>query len=118
MGVVMGLVVGSVIVYQILYSDVSEHLPEYATLKAVGYSDGYLFNLVMQEAVILSVLGFLPGVLISHFVYQLTQAATLLPLRLTVPRTFGVYFLTLFMCALSATLAARRLKAADPAEIF
>src|SRR5262245_5890187 len=118
LGVVMGLVVGCVIVYQILYSDVSEHLPEYATLKAVGYSDGYLFNLVMQESLILSVLGFLPGVLISQFVYQLTQTATRLPLRLTVPRTFGVYFLTLFMCAVSATLAARRLKAADPAEIF
>jgi putative ABC transport system permease protein len=118
LGVMMGIFVGCIIVYQILYSDVSDHLPEYATLKAMGYPNSYLFKLVMQESLILSILGFLPGVVISHFVYGFSQAATQLPLQMTLPRTFGVYFLTLFMCALSATLAARRLKAADPAEIF
>jgi putative ABC transport system permease protein len=118
LGVLMGIFVGCIIVYQILYSDVSEHLPEYATLKALGYPDRFLFKLVIQEALILSILGFLPGVVISHFLYVFSQRATLLPVQLTVPRVLAVYFLTLFMCALSGVLAARRLKAADPAEIF
>jgi putative ABC transport system permease protein len=118
LGVMMGIFVGCIIVYQILYSDVSDHLPEYATLKAIGYPNSYLFKLVMQESLILSILGFLPGIVISHFVYRFSQAATQLPLQMTLPRTAGVYFLTLFMCALSGILAARRLKAADPADIF
>jgi len=118
LGVMMGLFVGCIIVYQILYSDVSDHLPEYATLKAMGYPNRYLVRLVIEESLILSILGFLPGIVISHFVYGFSQAATQLPLQMTLPRAFGVYFLTLGMCALSAILAARRLKSADPAEIF
>jgi putative ABC transport system permease protein len=118
LGVLMAIFVGCIIVYQILYSDVSEHLPEYATLKAMGYADGYLFKLVIQESLILSILGFIPGVLVSQLVYNVSRDATLLPLRMTLERGVAVYFLTVFMCALSATLATRRLKAADPAEIF
>src|SRR6516225_2261332 len=67
LGVLMGVFVGCIIVYQILYSDVTDHLPEYATLKAMGYPDRFLFKLVMQESMILSVFGFVPGILISHF---------------------------------------------------
>jgi putative ABC transport system permease protein len=118
LGVVMALVVGCIIVYQILYSDVSEHLPEYATLKAMGYPDRYLFKLVIQESFILSILGYVPGALVAQLVYSVSKDATLLPLRMTWERGVGVYFLTAFMCILSATLATRRLKAADPAEIF
>jgi putative ABC transport system permease protein len=118
LGVLMALFVGCIIVYQILYSDVSEHLPEYATLKAMGYADRYLFKLVIQESFILSVLGFVPGVLVSQLVYNVSRDATLLPLRMTLERGVAVYFLTMLMCTLSATLATRRLKAADPAEIF
>lgn len=118
LGVLMAIFVGCIIVYQILYSDVSEHLPEYATLKAMGYADRYLFKLVIQESFILSILGFIPGVLVSQLVYNVSRDATLLPLRMTLARGVAVYFLTMFMCTLSATLATRRLKAADPAEIF
>jgi putative ABC transport system permease protein len=118
LGVLMGMFVGCIIVYQILYSDVNEHLPEYATLKAMGYRDRYLFSIVMKQAVILSVFGFFPGVLISHVVLVSSRDATLLPLTTTWPRVATVYVLTFVICALSATLAMRRLKAADPAEIF
>ena len=118
LGVVMALVVGCIIVYQILYSDVTEHLPEYATLKAMGYPDWYLYKLVIQEAFILSVLGYIPGALVSQLVYNISRDATLLPLRMTLARVIAVYVLTTFMCVLSAILATRRLKAADPAEIF
>lgn len=118
LGVLMGLFVGCIIVYQILYSDVTEHLPEYATLKAMGYPDRFLFKVVLQEAAVLSFLGFIPGVLISQVVYTVSSRATLLPLGMTARRTIAVYVLTLVMCGISAALAARRLKAADPAEIF
>jgi putative ABC transport system permease protein len=118
LGVLVGIFVGCIIVYQILYSDVSDHLPEYATLKALGYRDWYLFKVVLQEAMILSLFGFFPGIVISHFVYIISKNATLLPLEMTLQRVALVYVLTLVMCAISASLAARRLKAADPAEIF
>lgn len=118
LGVLVGVFVGCIIVYQILYSDVTDHLPEYATLKAMGYPDSFLLKLVLQEAVILSVFGFIPGLFISHFVYVVSRNATLLPLQLTFERAALVYVLTVVMCAISGALAARRLKAADPAEIF
>ena len=93
MGLIMGLIVGSVVVYQILYSDVSEHLDEYATLKAIGYTDRFLFGLVIQESLILSVLGFLPGLVLSEVVYLIAYRATLLPLRMDPIRALVVYLL-------------------------
>jgi putative ABC transport system permease protein len=118
LGVLVGVFVGCIIVYQILYSDVTDHLPEYATLKAMGYPDRFLFRLVLKEAIYLSVLGFFPGVVIAQFVYIISRNATLLPLQMTFARGLVVYILTVFMCGMSGILAARRLKAADPAEIF
>ena len=115
---VMGLIVGAVIVYQILYSDVSEHLSEFATLKAIGYSDRYLFWVVLQEALILSVLGFIPGVLLALGVCQIARTATVLPIRMTLLRLVVVYPLTAAMCMLSGAFAVHRLRSADPAEIF
>src|SRR5947207_15915160 len=106
------------IVYQNLYSDVTDHLPKYATLKAMGYPDRFLFKIVLQESLILSVFGFFPGLLAAHFMYTISRDATLLPLHMTLTRGVLVYFLTALMCALSATLAMRRLKAAYPADIF
>ena len=114
----LGLIVGAVIVYQILYSDVSEHLAEYATLKAIGYSDSYLFRLVMQEALILSVLGFIPGLLLSLAVYSFTRSATVLPIHMTWLRIVVVYPLTAIMCAAAGALAMRKVRTADPAEVF
>ena len=114
----MGLIVGAVIVYQILFSGVSEHLAEFATLKAIGYSDRRLFWVVLQQALILSILGFIPGLLLALGVYQIVQAATVLPIRMTLLRILAVYPLTAIMCTLAGTLAMRRLSSADPAEIF
>ena len=117
-GVVVGFIVGIVIVYQILYSDVSEHLPEYATLKAMGYSDRYLMVMLMQEALILSLLGFLPGMLLSMGLYQITFAATLLPIAMKIDRAVFVLTLTIVMCSFSGVVAMRKLQSADPADVF
>jgi len=118
LGVTMGVIVGSIIVYQILYTDVSDHLDEYATLKAIGYRDGYLFRIVLAQAAILSVFGFLPGMALSQLVYVIAGNATLLPLRMNTVRCLVVYLLTLIMCLLSGAMAMRKLKSADPAEIL
>ena len=117
-GAVMGFVVGAIIVYQILFADVSDHLHEYATLRAMGYSNRFVAGIVVQEAVILAVLGYLPGVLVTVWLYDRAGAATRLPLGLTWERALTVFALTLVMCALSGLLALRKVRALDPAEVF
>ncbi len=118
LGTGIGFIVGVVIVYQIIYSDVSEHLAEYATLKAMGYKDIYLFGIVFQEAIILAIIGYLPACAISVVLYVLTRTATNLPLFMTVNRALFVLALTILMCLISAMIAMRKLRAADPADIF
>jgi len=118
LGTTMGLIVGAVIVYQILYTDISDHLPEYATLKAMGFSDRRLIGIVFHEAAILAVLGFLPGLLIAQGLYVMTRTQTNLPMLMTPARIIGVFALTVGMCMGSGALAARRLRSADPAEVF
>ena len=118
LGTAIGFIVGIVIVYQILYTDVANHLPEYATLKAMGYKDSYFVILVFQEAIILAVLGFLPGYFIATTLYSFAAGATALPLAMTRSRATTVLILTIIMCCVSGSVAVRKLSAADPADIF
>ncbi|MDJ0849405.1 MAG: ABC transporter permease DevC [Myxococcota bacterium] len=117
-GAIIGLTVGAIIVYQILFADVSDHLSEYATLKAMGYTHGYLVRVVLKESVILGALGFLPGALASAYLYGVTRDATQLPMALTVELALMVLGLTIAMCAFSGMLALRKLRGIDPAEVF
>ncbi|MEQ8467639.1 ABC transporter permease DevC [Coleofasciculus sp. E1-EBD-02] len=118
LGTIMGLIVGTVIVYQVLSTDVNSHLEEYATFKAMGYRNTYLLGVIFEEALILSVLGFIPGLAIALAAYQVTAAATALPLAMPLSRTILVLLLTFIMCGASGAIATRRLQAADPADIF
>jgi putative ABC transport system permease protein len=118
LGTIMGFIVGIVIVYQILYTDVADHLSEYATLKAMGYTDFYLLTVVFQEAIILSIVGFFPGMLAAVGLYAMTRNATSLPLLMTVARATTVLILTMIMCTISGAIAVRKLRAADPADMF
>ncbi len=118
LGAGMGFIVGIVIVYQILYTDVSDHLPEYATLKAMGYPDFYFLSVVFQEAVILAVIGYIPGFAISSLLYNLARAGTSLPMYMNLAKAITVLTLTFIMCCLSGAIAVRKLSAADPADIF
>jgi putative ABC transport system permease protein len=118
LGSFVGFIVGVVIVYQILYSDVSDHLPEYATLKAMGYSDRYLLAVLFQQALLLAVLGFFPSLILTMGLYQLTYAATLLPIAMTTERAVTVLGLTIIMCTGSGVIAMGKLRSADPADIF
>jgi putative ABC transport system permease protein len=118
LGVGMGLIVGIVVVYQILYTDVTENLREYATLKAIGYKHHYFLFLVFQEAFILAILGYIPGFLVASGLYHLAKQATLLPIMMTQERILLVFSLTLLMCFLAGVIAIQKLQAADPADIF
>jgi heterocyst specific transport system permease protein len=117
-GVIMGLVVGGIIVYQILFADISDHLAEYATLKAMGYRNRYLVGVVLMEAIILAAIGYLPGAAICVWLYRLTESATQLPMRMRVSTGALVLVLTVAMCAISGLIAVRKIRSADPAEIF
>ena len=118
LGAVMGFVVGCVIVYQVLYTDVSDHLPEYATLMAMGYRISHLLGVVMREGFYLAVLGYVPAYLAGQGLYWFVRDATKLPVGMDLSRALTVGGMILVMCMLSAFLAMRRLVDADPAEIF
>ncbi len=118
LGVGMGFIVGTVIVYQILYTDVSDHLSEYATLKAMGYKNIYLEFVVFQEAIILGVLGYIPGFSLSLGLYDLAKNSTFLPIEMVLSRALLVLILTIVMCSISGLIAVRRMRKADPADIF
>ncbi|MED5562207.1 MAG: ABC transporter permease DevC [Cyanobacteriota bacterium] len=118
LGAAMGFVVGCVIVYQILYTDVSDHLPEYATLMAMGYRLKTLLGVVAREGIFLAVLGYVPAYAAGQALYALVRSSTKLPVAMDLPRAVLVFSLILAMCMGSAVLAMRRLVDADPAEIF
>jgi len=117
-GVIVGFFVGAIIVYQILFADVSDHLPEYATLKAMGYSNRFVSGVVIQQAVILSILGYLPGCLICLWLYSVVGDATRLPMQLGWERAVMVFALTVAMCSFSGMLALRKVRSLDPADVF
>lgn len=110
--------VGMIIVYQILYSDVLNHLPQFATLKAMGFADGYLLRIVMSEGLILSLIGFWPGLLAAIVLTTMAQAVILLPVVVTVERAALVLGLSIAMCGVAAAAAVQKLRHADPANVF
>ena len=109
---------GLIIVYQILFADISDHLKEYATLKAMGYANRYLVGVVLMEATILAFAGFVPGVAVCAWSFTVARRATLLPMAVDAVRAAEVLCLTLVMCWASALIAVRKLRAADPADVF
>jgi putative ABC transport system permease protein len=117
-GKIIGFVVGMVICYQVIYSDISDHMPEFATLKAMGYSTSYFLRLIVVEAVLLSLIGFVPGLIVSTGLYSVLAESTGLQLQMTLDSVVLVLVLTNAMCIASGMLAVRKLLAADPANLF
>tara|TARA_Y100001968_G_scaffold297513_1_gene306631 strand:+ start:26001 stop:27173 length:1173 start_codon:yes stop_codon:yes gene_type:complete len=118
LGAAMGFVVGCVVVYQILYSDVSDHLAEYATLMAMGYKLKTLLGVVAREGILLAIFGYIPAYFSGQGLYLLVRSSTKLPVVMDLERASLVFVLILIMCMGSACIAMRRLSDADPAEIF
>ncbi|MCF2904946.1 FtsX-like permease family protein [Octadecabacter sp. CECT 8868] len=117
-GVFMGILVGLVIVYQVLSTDVADHLREYATFKAMGYGQPFFLGIVFEEAIVLAVFGFIPGFFVSMGLYAGLVSVTGLPVEMDASRAILVFLGTLAACSLSGAIATRRLANADPAELF
>lgn len=117
-GTIMGLLVGGVIVYQVLYTDVSDHLQEYATLKALGFKNRFLLALVLQEAAILAISSFIPAAVGATAMYAFLTAVSGIRIEMTPDKTLLVFSLTMGVCAASAAIALNKLREADPASVF
>ena len=117
-GIVIGVIVGIIIVYQVLATDVADHLREYATFKAIGYPQRFFLGIVFEEALILAILGFIPGIVIASILYVIVGAATGLPLSMPPSRPVLVLLGTIVMCTISGAIATRRLARANPADLF
>lgn len=118
LGVLMGALVGAIIVHQVLATDVSDHLREYATFRAMGHPQGLLTSIVFEQALILGVLGFIPGALVATGLYAALSAMTGLPVAMPPLRLLVVLLGTVGVCVLSGLLATRRLARVEPAELF
>ena len=117
-GMIMGFVVGILICYQVLYNDIADHMAEFATLMAMGYSRGYFVSVVVREAIYLALFGFLPGLCISWLLFQLLTGWTGLIMTLSLWDIGLTLAFTVVMCVVSGLLAVRKLLAADPASLF
>ncbi len=118
LGTVMGFIVGMVMVYQVLSTDVADHLAEYATFKAMGFTNAYLVGIIVEECFILATIGFVPGLVAGEGLMKLMHIATALPTSLPFSRMVLVFVLTFVLCMTSGVIASRRLRKADPAEVF
>ena len=118
LGVLVGFSVGGIVVYQILYSEVGEHISEYATMKAMGYDDRFVVAIIIQESVILASLAFLPSLIVSALLYRILMQATGLLVVMSFSRAVLVFTTTLLLCSGSGWLATAKLRRLDPADVF
>jgi putative ABC transport system permease protein len=118
MGVVVGLGVGIIFVYQMILGDIRSRLHEYATAKALGYTNTFLSRIVLSQALLLALVGYLLGWLSTLRLYALTRGVTRLPIAMTVDRVVLVFLFAVFMCLCSGLLAVRKAHTSDPADLF
>lgn len=117
-GVLVALMVGAIVVYIVLSSDITKQIGEYATLKAMGYNNRYLSRVVLEQALFLGVISYLVAFGVSLVLYQLVGIAANLPITMTIERQIIVFAATLVMCCSSGALAMQKLRKADPADLF
>ncbi|WP_439501567.1 FtsX-like permease family protein [Aminobacter ciceronei] len=117
-GVFIGILVGLIIIYQVLSTDVADHLREYATFKAMGYGSRFFLGIVFEEALILGVFGFIPGLIVGTTILTIMAKVTTLPLSMTLVMAASVFVGTIAVSSLSGAIATRRVAAADPADLF
>jgi putative ABC transport system permease protein len=117
-GLLVGFAIGTIICYQILFNEVNDHLPQFATMKAMGHPPGFISGIVRSEALLLSIAGYIPGLLVSFGIYWIIEHFTQIRMFLTVPRALLVMVLTSGMCLLAARFAVKRVHSTDPADLF
>ena len=118
LGTIMGFFVGAIICYQILFTDITNQLPQFATLRAIGYADRTVALIVLQQAIALSAISFAPGLIASRILYALIATLTGLPLEMSLMRGAWVLCLTTSMCVMSGAMAVRKALALAPADLY
>lgn len=118
MGVAVAVVVGGMICYMVLAGDVLAHLPEYATLKAMGYTNRFLTKVLMEQALFIAILAFIPAFVMTILLYNLTSQFAEIPVAMTWPRAMIVGALSVVMCMAAGVVALRKLAKAEPANLF
>lgn len=118
LGVWVALFVGVAIVYQVLSTDIANMMGEYATLKAMGYGAKYLTQVVLMQAVLLAMVGYIPSIIVSWGLYRLVEQLSGMPMNMTPGIAALVLALAIIMCVLSGLAALRKLYQADPADLF
>jgi putative ABC transport system permease protein len=117
-GVLVAVIVGTAIVYQVLASEVAARMPEFATLKAIGYDNAYLIRVMVEQSLLLALIAFAAAWLISVGLYEVTAVGAQIPIRMTWPNVLVVLSLTIALCVVSGLAAIRKAYRADPAELF
>jgi putative ABC transport system permease protein len=117
-GVVLGFVVGTVILLQVLSSEVSNHLSEFATLKALGYSPAQVYAVVIEQGFTYALASFIPASVLAWGLFAVIEAKTMISSPMHLDLMAAVLALSLVMCSVAGLLATRRLDAADPADLF
>ena len=118
MGVAVAVVVGSVICYMVLAGEVLANLAEYATLKAVGYSNRFLGGVLLQQSILIALAAFIPAILVSLGLYWVTSRAANIPIEMTFARVILVGILSVLMCMVAGLIALKKLAKAEPASLF
>lgn len=118
LGAALGLVVGMVLTYQVLFTDIANNLKEYATLRAMGYRFGYLAMFVVATSIYLAVIGFIPGLLLSYALYIISESIIYIPMPMSAGKIAMVFMYVLAMCVLSGIFAMSKLKSTNPADMF
>jgi putative ABC transport system permease protein len=117
-GTLIGFAVGMLISYQIMFTDLSDHMPQYATLKAIGYPNRYLVGVVLQQAAFYALAGFVPAIALAALVFWAVGEVALVPMEMGAGLAALCLALTVGMCVISGLIAVRRVLSADPAEVF
>jgi len=118
LGVLVAFLVGTAIVYQVLSADIARRMPEYATLKAMGYPGSYLTQVILTQASIIGALGFVPGWLLAYGLYAVTRHEAHLWMEMGIALPLVVFALSILMCCLSGLASLRKVHSVAPAELF
>ncbi|HEY3637349.1 MAG TPA: FtsX-like permease family protein [Rhizomicrobium sp.] len=117
-GMLAGLVIGTINCYQVLYNEITDHLPQFATLKAMGFSNLFLRRIILGQATILSIAGFATGLVFAWLADRYIAGQTMLPIHVGLISGLIVCFFTFIMCMGAGLIAIRRVAVADPAALY
>lgn len=117
-GMIIAFIIGSVILFQVLVTEITNKLNEYATLKAMGFTTKNIYNIGFTQALLFAFMGYMPALAISIGLFHFLRVKAKLPAEFTFGLAGFVFFITLLMCIIPGFLALQKVRKADPAELF